>query len=106
MTEMADKNWKIRNEALQKVITILKDAKFITPALGPLPESLKLRLGDSNKILVTTTLTICQTLATAMGPNIKQHVRILGLGIAMCFADSKVGCYQSGYCGILFYFIV
>lgn len=50
---MADKNWKVRNEALQKVTAVLNEAKFITPSLGPLPESLKLRLGDSNKILVS-----------------------------------------------------
>jgi hypothetical protein len=36
-------------------------------------------------------LSICQTLATAMGPNIKQHVRTLGAGIISNFADSKVG---------------
>ena len=53
MTEMADKNWKIRNEALQKLITILNEAKFIMPNIGNLPESIKLRLVDSNKILVS-----------------------------------------------------
>ena len=52
MTEMADKNWKVRNEALQKVMAILNEAKFITPNIPSLPEALKLRLGDSNKILV------------------------------------------------------
>lgn len=35
-------------------------------------------------------LSICQTLATAMGPNIKQHVRTLGGGIISNFGDSKV----------------
>ena len=53
MTEMADKNWKIRKEALEKVIAVLNEAKFITSNIGPLPESLKLRLSDSNKILVS-----------------------------------------------------
>jgi cytoskeleton-associated protein 5 len=54
MMEMADKNWKIRKETLEKVIAILNEAKFITPNIGPLPESLKLRLTDSNKILVSS----------------------------------------------------
>ena len=92
LEELADKNWKVRNEALQKVVTILKEAKFITANLGSLPESLKLRLVDSNKLLVTTTLTICGTIATAMGPNVKQHVRVVGLGIVMCMGDGKVRC--------------
>ena len=53
MDQMADKNWKIRKEALEKVTAILNEAKFITPSIGPLPEALKIRLGDSNKILVS-----------------------------------------------------
>ena len=50
--EMADKNWKVRAEGLQKVTNILAEAKFVTPNLGPLPEALKARLGESNKNLV------------------------------------------------------
>lgn len=53
MAEMADKNWKIRKESLEKVAAILNEAKFINANLGPLPESIKLRLGDSNKVLVS-----------------------------------------------------
>jgi cytoskeleton-associated protein 5 len=51
--ELADKNWKVRNEALQKVTSILNEAKFVTANVGELPESLKLRLADSNKLLVS-----------------------------------------------------
>ena len=54
-------------------------------------------LNDANFIMliyhlfqVGTALTICQTLATAMGPNIKQHVRVVSPGIVTCFGDSKV----------------
>ena len=50
---MADKNWKVRGEALQNVISILNEAKFITGNLGPLPEAIKARLGDANKNLVS-----------------------------------------------------
>ena len=50
---MADKNWKVRGEALQSVISILNEAKFITGNLGPLPEAIKARLGDANKNLVS-----------------------------------------------------
>ncbi|XP_078348745.1 cytoskeleton-associated protein 5-like isoform X2 [Oculina patagonica] len=89
ITELGDKNWKVRGEALQKVIDILSAAKFITPELGELPPALKARLGDSNKNLVTITLNICTTLATAMGPQINRHLKILGAGIFSTLADAK-----------------
>ena len=50
--ELADKNWKIRGEALQKVQDIIAQAKFVQPSLGDLPGALKGRLTDSNKNLV------------------------------------------------------
>ena len=37
-----------------------------------------------------TAQTICQTLATSMGPAVKQHVRIIGPNILMGCADAKV----------------
>lgn len=52
VNEMADKNWKIRKAALEKLETILKESPFVAPNLGLLPEALKLRLNDNNKILV------------------------------------------------------
>ena len=65
LTELADKNWKVRKEGLDKVVTILNEAKFITSNIGQLPESLKARLGDSNKILVSNiNLTIGSFLST------------------------------------------
>lgn len=51
IAELADKNWKVRGEALEKVKTILAEAKHITPNLGELPPALKARLSDTNKIL-------------------------------------------------------
>ena len=42
---------QVRGEALDKVKSILGEAKFITPNLGELPAALKARLSDSNKIL-------------------------------------------------------
>ena len=53
MKELADKNWKIRGEALQKIQEIIAAAKFISPSLGDLPSGLKGRLSDSNKNLVS-----------------------------------------------------
>lgn len=89
ITELGDKNWKVRGEALQKVVDILSAAKFITAELGELPPALKARLGDSNKNLVTITLNICASIATAMGPNVNRHLKILGAGIFSTLADAK-----------------
>ncbi|XP_060130408.1 cytoskeleton-associated protein 5 isoform X2 [Zootoca vivipara] len=87
--KIGDKNWKIRKEGLDEVTSIINEAKFIQPNIGELAPALKSRLNDSNKILVQQTLTILQQLATAMGPNIKQHVKNLGIPIVTILGDSK-----------------
>ncbi|XP_018115742.1 cytoskeleton-associated protein 5-A-like isoform X4 [Xenopus laevis] len=89
VTKIAEKNWKIRKEGLDEVSAIVNEAKFIQPNIGELPSALKGRLNDSNKILVQQTLTILQQLSTAMGPNIKQHVKNLGMPIITVLGDSK-----------------
>nr|CAH0109138.1 unnamed protein product [Daphnia galeata] len=89
INELNDKNWKVRNEALQKVTTILNDAKFITPQLGELPTALAARMSDSNTNLVQQALTIGQALAIAMGPNCRQHVRILLPGFLQALSVNK-----------------
>nr|XP_020654661.1 cytoskeleton-associated protein 5 isoform X2 [Pogona vitticeps] len=89
VSKIGDKNWKIRKEGLDEVTTIINEAKFIQPNIGELAPALKSRLNDSNKILVQQTLSILQQLATAMGPNIKQHVKNLGIAIITILGDSK-----------------
>ncbi|KFO85503.1 Cytoskeleton-associated protein 5 [Buceros rhinoceros silvestris] len=89
VSKIGDKNWKIRKEGLDEVTSIINDAKFIEPNIGELPAALKSRLNDSNKILVQQTLSILQQLATAMGPNIKQHVKRLGMPVITVLGDSK-----------------
>lgn len=56
LAELADKNWKVRNEALQKVNTLLSETKFIKPTIGDLPQGLALRLVDSNSKIAQATL--------------------------------------------------
>uniref|UniRef100_A0A2I3GBS0 Cytoskeleton-associated protein 5 n=2 Tax=Hominoidea TaxID=314295 RepID=A0A2I3GBS0_NOMLE len=90
VSKIGDKNWKIRKEGLDEVAGIINEAKFIQPNIGELPTALKGRLNDSNKILVQQTLNILQQLAVAMGPNIKQHVKNLGIPIITVLGDSKV----------------
>ncbi|XP_022089158.1 cytoskeleton-associated protein 5-like isoform X2 [Acanthaster planci] len=87
--ELADSKWKIRGEALEKVTTILAEAKHITPNLGELAGALKARLGDSNKLLQTTTANICATIASAMGPPVKAYVTRLAPGLFLLTADMK-----------------
>uniref|UniRef100_A0A8D0EYY0 Cytoskeleton associated protein 5 n=1 Tax=Strix occidentalis caurina TaxID=311401 RepID=A0A8D0EYY0_STROC len=89
VSKIGDKNWKIRKEGLDEVTSIINDAKFIQANIGELPAALKSRLNDSNKILVQQTLSILQQLATAMGPNIKQHVKNLGIPVITVLGDSK-----------------
>ncbi|XP_054632925.1 cytoskeleton-associated protein 5 isoform X1 [Dunckerocampus dactyliophorus] len=89
VSKIGDKNWKIRKEGLDEVAAIISEAKFVTANIGELPLALKGRLGDSNKILVQQSLTILQQLATAMGPGLKQHVKILGFPIMTVLGDSK-----------------
>ncbi|KAK0049616.1 cytoskeleton-associated protein 5 [Biomphalaria pfeifferi] len=89
LAELTDKNWKVRGEGLQKVSTILSEAKFVFPSLGSLPEALKARLAESNKNLQMTTIGICSTLATSLGPHCKGPFKVIGPGLLLCLADSK-----------------
>ncbi|XP_076289585.1 msps cytoskeleton-associated protein 5 isoform X1 [Lasioglossum baleicum] len=89
LNELSDKNWKVRNEGLQKVNAIISDAKFIKGSIGDLPQGLALRLVDSNSKIAQSTLGLCQALAVAMGPPAKQHIRVLFPGFIQCLGDSK-----------------
>lgn len=59
LAELADKNWKVRNEGLQKVNAILTESKYIKPSIGDLPQGLALRLVDSNSKIAQSTLGQC-----------------------------------------------
>lgn len=89
LAELSDKNWKNRNEALLKIQGFLKDAKHIKSTIGDLPQALALRLVDSNAKIAQVSLSICQTLAEAMGSPCKQYLRILFPGILNGLGDSK-----------------
>ena len=46
-----------------------------------------------------TAISICSTLATALGPHCKQHVRVIGPGLISCLSDSKVSlCTGTPHC--------
>ncbi|KAH7968652.1 hypothetical protein HPB52_010508 [Rhipicephalus sanguineus] len=90
LSELSDKNWKVRQEALQKLAAIVDQAKFICPELGDLPGSLRARLLDSNKNLAIQALNICQCLGAALGPHCGPYVRTLAPGMFAALGDSKL----------------
>lgn len=89
LKEMSDKDWKTRNEALNKLQTIISEAKLIKATIGDLPTALAQRLADSNAKIAQTALAICEQLATAMGSGCKAHVRILFPGVLQALGDNK-----------------
>lgn len=89
LAELSDKNWKVRNEGLQKISNILNETKFIKGSIGELPRALSPRLFDSNTKIAQSALGICESLAVAMGPSAKQHIRVLFPGFIQSLGDSK-----------------
>lgn len=81
LTELSDKNWKVRNEALTKISNILAETKLIKPNIGDLAQALAPRLVDSNTKIAQTAINICEHLANAMGPPCKQHIRAFFPGL-------------------------
>lgn len=90
LEKIGDKNWKVRKEGLDEVTAILNEAKFVAANLGGLPEALKNRLSDSNKLLVTTTLGILKVVGTASGAHCKRHIPVIAGGLMSTLGDSKV----------------
>ncbi|KAK8386170.1 hypothetical protein O3P69_010709 [Scylla paramamosain] len=88
-SELADKNWKVRNEALQKVSNILSEAKFIKGDVGELPTVLCSRMNDTNKNLALEAIRLTASLATALGPHCKPHTRNIVPGMLTALGDSK-----------------
>lgn len=89
LAEISDKNWKTRNEGLIKLQSIISEAKLIKPSLGDLVTSLGPRLTDSNAKICQTAITICEQLATSMGPSCKAYCRVLFPHYLRCLSDSK-----------------
>lgn len=81
LNELTDKNWKVRNEALGKISTILQEAKFIKPNLGDLPQALAVRLADSNVKIAQSALNLCEAITKAMGPPSKQYIKVFLPGV-------------------------
>ncbi|KAG5681403.1 hypothetical protein PVAND_010841 [Polypedilum vanderplanki] len=89
IAEISDKNWKTRNEGLEKLKAILNEHKLIKSSLGELPPILAQRLCDSNAKIAQLAVEICQQLATSIGAACKQHIRVLLPGILRGLGDNK-----------------
>ncbi|KAL0278569.1 UNVERIFIED_CONTAM: hypothetical protein PYX00_000354 [Menopon gallinae] len=89
ISELGDKNWKTRNEALMALSSIVNDAKSIKSNLGELPTVLCQRVVDSNGKLALLALDICRVIATAMGPQCKIHMKTFFRGFLTALGDSK-----------------
>ncbi|CAL8111536.1 unnamed protein product [Orchesella dallaii] len=90
MNEFNDKNWKVREEALDKVRVILHNKQHIAGNLGDLPQNIANRLMDSNKNLAVNAFLVCQNLAMALGPHCKTHIHTLLPNMLAGLSDSKV----------------
>ena len=75
LADMNDKNWKVREEAMQEALRILEEVKRIQPATGDLLPAVKARLVDSNKNLAVLALQILGATATAMGKPIGKEYK-------------------------------
>ncbi|XP_055925543.1 cytoskeleton-associated protein 5-like isoform X1 [Argiope bruennichi] len=89
LSDLSDKDWHLRSDALQKISVIISDAKFISPNLGELPLALKPRLADTNKRLALQALNLCQMLGTSLGSQCSKQIRNFAPGILTCLGDNK-----------------
>lgn len=82
-------DWTIQKEGLEGIADILQDARFIQPNIGELPRAPRACLCNLNLTVVHTGLKVLQQLSTAMGSNIKQHMKDLGFPLIALFRESK-----------------
>ncbi|XP_065221041.1 protein mini spindles isoform X2 [Planococcus citri] len=89
VNELKDKDWKVRTEAINKLQEIISEARFITSNLGEAVPAIAERLTDSNGRLAATTVTLCESIAVAMGSSCKPYVREFFPGFLQGLGDNK-----------------
>lgn len=84
-------DWKVRQEAIEAVNTILQEANMRIQATGTgeLIGALKGRLSDSNKNLVIMTLATLGKVAQAMGPGFEKSFKVIHADVLKCLGDNK-----------------
>jgi len=96
ISELNDKNWKVRDESLQKLARLVASTSYISNNLGELPVALAARMSDSNKMICQTAFSICKNLGQALGKQSKSHVRTLVPAMLQGLGDSKVRKVEGG----------
>ncbi|XP_014256323.1 protein mini spindles isoform X2 [Cimex lectularius] len=89
INELSDKNWKVRAEAVSKIQTIVSSAQSITPNLGESPIPIAARINDSNSKIAASAIALVESLAHAIGPSCKQHVRVFLPALIKVMGDTK-----------------
>ncbi|KAL2612993.1 hypothetical protein R1flu_024685 [Riccia fluitans] len=84
-------DWKVRQEAIEAVNTILQESNMRIQAngTGELIGALKGRLADSNKNLVIMTLATFGKIAQAMGPSFEKCFKVVYADVLKCLGDNK-----------------
>ncbi|XP_054291046.1 protein mini spindles-like isoform X1 [Macrosteles quadrilineatus] len=71
---------------MQNMVT---DSKLIYPSLGECPPVLAARLVDSNTKIAAAAIALCQSIAVAMGPDCRQHIRAFLPNFLVGMGDTK-----------------
>lgn len=75
---------------MQKIQNMITESGSITSNLGESPPALAARLVDSNTKIAVSALALCQSIASAMGPECAKHVRTFFPSFLQGMGDSKV----------------
>ena len=89
LSELADKNWQVRNKALKEIGEILKRAGDVEPNVPDLVAALKGSLSDTNKNLVIVALDVVSTLTQAIGPQVERYAKTIMPPILLLVGDNK-----------------
>ena len=91
LAQFKDKDWKVRKEAAETVIEILKAAKMrIEPnGVGELMEALKGAMKEANKAVLKANISLLADLAEAMGAPIKTYTKKCFLPMLYNLSDKQ-----------------
>ncbi|CAH7684994.1 spindle pole body component alp14 [Phakopsora pachyrhizi] len=87
-----DAAWKTRKEALETIQGILDQNKRLKSNIGSdLMASLKMRLGDANKVVQSLALDVISRIAVGMGKPFDRNARTIASSILNILADKNAG---------------
>uniref|UniRef100_A0A0A9YXT8 Cytoskeleton-associated protein 5 n=1 Tax=Lygus hesperus TaxID=30085 RepID=A0A0A9YXT8_LYGHE len=89
MKDLVDKTWKVRAEVVTKLQGIVNSNPNITGNLGDAPPLIAARIKDGNTSIATSAIALVESLAKAMGPFFKIHVKVFLPPLLKSIGDSK-----------------